>query len=370
MPGKNLPISRAGGWPALRSAACILVIGGLYGGLCGLLSAGCAIPIRVTDLNKDIPKAAMPVAIRAGIDTMSDPETARRMQRLLADPEMRAIQQNLVAGLVDGTLATLSDKERADRIGALTTRALMGILGGASRELASGIAGVTQGAMNGALDAALNQNRQHDLEVLMSAVIAASIRAAANGLREAELGKNLTSFLTEELGPAVGKTMRKEVAPGLAVLLRNEELKGALGATARLLGREMVLGATEALAQTQQPREDGSLLARATELAHQGARLFGSAAWVLLLIIVALVVWTLKLLAQSRSYREEAERRAATVRLLAEATAVSEGKPWSEELIGALQERIRIEEKALAELRHARRRPERPKDPKDVDRRA
>lgn len=356
MPGKNFQMSRAGRNSSLRSAAWILVLVGLCGGLSGVLSAGCAIPIRVTDLNKDIPKAAMPIAIRAGIDTMSDPETARRMQRLLADPELRAVQQNLVAGLIDGTLATLSDKERAERIGALTTQALMGILGGASRELAAGAAGVTQGAMNGALDAALNQNRQHELEVLMSAVIAASIRAAANGLREAELGKNLTGFLTGELGPALGTAVRKEAAPALAELLRNEELMGALGTTARLLGREMVLGATDALAQTQQPREDGSLLSRVTELAHQGARLFGSAAWVLLLIIVALVVWTLKLLAQSRSYREEAERRAATVRLLAEATAVSEGKPWSEELIGALQERIRIEEKALAELRQSKRR--------------
>lgn len=355
MPGKYLQMRRAGRNFTLRSAAWILVLVGF----CGVLSAGCAIPIRVTDLNKDIPKAAMPIAIRAGIDTMSDPETARRMQRLLADPELRAVQQNLVAGLVDGTLATLSDKERAERIGALTTQALMGILGGASRELASGLAGVTQGAMNGALDAALNQNRQHELEALMSAVIAATIRAAVNGLREAELGKNLTRFLTGELGPALGTVVRQDAAPALAELLRNEELKGALGSTARLLGREMVLGATDALAQTQQPREEGSLLARATELAHQGARLFGSAAWVLLLIIVALVVWTLKLLAQSRSYREEAERRAATVRLLAEATAVSEGKPWSEELIGALQERIRIEEKALAELRQAKRRPAR-----------
>lgn len=355
MPGphqQDLPSRRQAAPRAAHFVLFVLFVAGL-GGLGG---AGCAIPINVTDLNKDIPKAAMPIAIRSGLDTMSEPETARRLQRLLADPELRAVQQNLVAGLLDGTLATLSDKERADRIGALTTRALMAVLGGASRELTAGIAGVTQGAMNGALDAALNQGRQHELETLLTAVIAASIRALVQGLREAELGKTLTAFLTEELGPALGKSVRQDAAPALAELLRNDELNRALGATARVLGREMVLGATEALAHAQPPREEGSLLSRVTELAHQGARLFGSAAWVLLLIILALGAWTLKLVAQSRSYREEADRRAATVRLLADATAIAQGKPWSDDLIAALQERIRREEQTLAELRQVKRR--------------
>ena len=352
MPGPTLQVIPSCRQAAPRAKALFLLVTGL----CGLVGAGCAIPINVTDLNKDIPKAAMPIVIRSGLDTLSEPETTRRIQRLLADPELRAIQQNLVAGLLDGTLATLSDKERADRIGALTTRALMGVLGGASRELSAGINGVTQGAVSGALDAALTPGRQHELETLLTAVITACIRAAAQGLREAELGKSLTSFLTQELGPALGKSLRQDLAPGLAELLRNEELNRALGATARVLGREMVLGATEALAHTQPPREEGSVLSRVTELAHQGARLFGSAAWVLLLVILALGAWTLKLLAQSRSYREEADRRAATVRLLAEATEVSQGKPWSDDLIVALQERIRREEQTLAELRKAKRR--------------
>lgn len=344
--------------PLAAPAASRARSGFLLAGLCAWLggSAGCAIPIRVTDLNKEIPRTTMPVAVRAGIDSMSDPEITRRVQRLLADPQMRAVQEALVAGLVDGTLATLSDKERAERIGALTTKAMTGILEGASRALSSGLGAATESALNGALDSALSPAHRRELESLLSELVAATVRAVVSGLRDAEVGNRLASAITEQVGPALGKALREDVAPGFAALLQNEELNRALGATAKMLGREMVLGATEALAQTQQPKTEGSLLSRITELAHEGARLFGSAAWLLVLIIIALIAWTLKLLAQSRSYREEAERRAVTTRFLAEATQVAQGKPWSEELICALQERIRAEEQAIAELRRPRRR--------------
>jgi hypothetical protein len=327
----------------------------LIAGLCGWFvnSAGCAIPIRVADLNKEIPKAAMPVAIRAGIDTMNDPETLRRVSHLLADPQVRAAEQALVNGLLDSTLATLSDNERAERIGALTTKALHGMLQGATRELDTELASATKSAVDGALDSALSPVHRQELENLLRALIATSFRAAVAALQDAEVGKKLARVLSEELSPALGKALREEVAPGVATLLKDPELNQALGATAHLVGREMVLGATEALAKTQQPKDTDSLLFRLTEMAHQGARLFGSAAWFLILVIIALFAWTMKLLAQSRGYREEAERRAATSRFLAEATHVARGKPWADELIAALQERIAAEEKALAELRMA-----------------
>lgn len=348
MLGTSHRIHRLAAHDAPRLLRC-LVIGWLGA------SAACAIPIRIADLNKEIPRTTMPIAVRSGIDTMSDPETTRRVQRLLADPQMRAVQEALVAGLLDGTLATLSDKERAERIGALTTKAMTGILQGAARELSAGIGAVTQSAVDGALDTALSPTRRRDLERLLGEIIAATIRAVAAGLRDAEVGKKISGSITEQVGPALGKALRDDVAPGLAALLQNEELNRSLGATAKLLGRELVLGATEALAQTQQPKAEGSLLSRITELAHEGARLFGSAAWLLLLIIAALLAWTMKLLAQSRSYREEAERRAAMTRFLVEATKVAEGKPWSEELINGLQQRIRAEEQVIAEARRPKR---------------
>jgi hypothetical protein len=317
--------------------------------------ASCAIPIKVTDLSKKIPRTTVPIAVAAGVDALDDPEIKRRIQRLMATPEMRRIEQELVAGMVDGTLAALSEEERAERFAALMKKAMTDILRGAVRELEPRMAEMTRGTINGALDAALDPGRQRALDSLVEGLVKSSIRSAAAGLHEAEIGKNLASAITEQLGPALKQILREDLAPSLAELLNNEEFQRALGETARMLARETVLGVTEALAHTQKPKDDGSILARVTELIHQGARLFGSAAWVLLLVIVTLVIWTIKLLVQSRRYREESDRRAATARLLVEATQAAEGKSWSSELIGVLMERIRVEEEAIAKLRRVKR---------------
>lgn len=308
-------------------------------------AGGCMIPTRVAEVDPEIMKQSTPVAIQAGIDKMDDPETKRRIAQMMASPEMRAVERELIAGLVDSTLATLSEEERAERIGALTTRAMAGIVRGASREL------------SGAMDEAMGPERRNQLSQAVGTIVAASVRSAVEGLRDAELGKTLSTAMTDEIGPAVQKALRENIGPGLAEALKDEEFTRSLGATARVLGREMVLGATEGLAQTQQPKQDGSpsVLTRITDFARQGAKFAGSAAWLFGLIIVALFVWIMKLLAQAKRYREESDRRAATARLLTEASKVSEGKPWSNEFISALQERIRAEEEALAELKQERR---------------
>lgn len=330
----------------------------MFVALAALLPAlvGCAVPIKMAALDKKIPGQIVPLLVDASLDKMGDPLTQRRIQELMASPQLHAIERDLVGGLVDSSMTALSDKERAERIGALATKAMTGIVQGAMSELGPAMAQATSGAMNGALDAAFSPAHQRALENLVGGLVASTLRAVTSELQHTDLGKNMASAITDQLGPALGKALREEVAKGLAEVLKNEELKRELGATARMLAKEMVIGATEALAQTQQPRAaDGSLLSRVTELAHEGARLFGSAAWLLLLIIVALVVWTVKLLSQSRRYREEADRRAATSRLLSEATKAAEGKPWSDELIGVLKERLSAEEEEIAQLRWAKR---------------
>lgn len=257
-----------------------------------LALAGCAGAKQVADLTAEIPRAATPAVIRAGVDTLDDPALRRRVLEIVASPEMRAVERELaagmVAGMVDGTLATLGEKERAARIHELASSAMAGVVQSMSRELPEVTAGVVRGAVSGAVDPAV--------------------------------ARRVASALTGELGPAVEQTLRQDVTPGVAGMVADEELQRAVGGMARLLGREVVLGATEALAAQKPPAEPGSLLSLTTGLARQGARLFGSAAWVLLLIIVALFVWILKLLAQARSLRGEAERREATAHLLEQQT--------------------------------------------------
>jgi len=314
---------------------------------------GCAIPIRVAELDVGIARDATPVAIESALSKLDDPATKRQIRAMLASPEMPAIHQELVAGLIDGTLATLSDGERSERIGALATNAMAGMLRGASRELPQATENMTRSAMNGALDAALDPGRRRDMESSVSVLVSAGVRAAADGLREAEIGKTLSAEISEEIGPAFKKSMRDDVAPALAELLENEDLRRELGETARVLGREMVLGATDALAQKKEPAPDGSLLARATSLAKEGSRLFGSAAWLLVLVILAMFVWIAKLMMQAKRYRNDAERRVAATRLLEEATRAAEGKPWAKELIEVLQQRVRDSDLTPPSLRPA-----------------
>lgn len=271
-------------------------------------AAGCASSARA------VTRDATPGAIQGGIDVMESAATRNRIARILASPEVYAIEREAIAGLTDSALATLTEQERAERIGALTTKMASAILRGAAREAGPAAAEVSRGVMEGALSAAFRPGRGRAVEGAAGALITTSVRSAAEGLREAEIGAMIASALTEELGPALERTLRDDLGPGLAEVLKNEELNRALGATARAIGREMVIGAQEGLSKAEPPREPGSVLGRASDLASKGARLFGSLAWVLFLIIGALAAWIAKLLVQARRYRAEADRRAATSR--------------------------------------------------------
>lgn len=267
-----------------------------------LFAAGCAAPIR--ELSSEIPRQATPPTIRAGVDTLADPALRKEITGITQD--------------------------------------------------------VTRSAVSGALDATLAPESRQKLQRAAGAVIGTSVRAMADGLASPAVGSGVSAVMTENIGPALETTMRDDVGPGLASVLGNEDLQRSLGETAHVLGREIVLGATEALAQQKPPPQTDSLLGRLSGLARQGAALFGSAAWVLVLVIALLFAWIVKLLAQARRYRSEASRRVATAQLLEEAARAAEGKPWAGELISSLQERVRAEERALAELREARRRERRP----------
>jgi hypothetical protein len=90
-------------------------------GLC-LAASACAIPTRVAAVDLAIPREATPVALEAGIRAMDDPANKRRIAEMFASPEMKAVEKELIAGVVDGSLSALGDQNRSERIGALTAR--------------------------------------------------------------------------------------------------------------------------------------------------------------------------------------------------------------------------------------------------------
>lgn len=327
---------------------------------------GCALPTKIVALSPEIPRDATKIAIDAGLESLEEAETKRRIERMLASPEMRAAERELVAGIVDGSLSALSEQDRVERVGALTSRYMAGVLRSLSREVAPELAPAAsqavRGAVRSALSEALSARNQREVQRLVGSVAEAGARPLVKILTDAEIASALSDALTEKLGPALQQVLRENIGPGIAEALSDEEIQSALGASARVMGREVVLGVNEALVQIQESKSSGgeSLLGRLGNLASNGAKLAVSLTWLLVAAVLVLAVWIVKLLSQTRRYRGENEQRAATTRLLAEAMRASKGKPWSGELLAALEERIRAEEEALLDLRGALKRGRKP----------
>ncbi|WP_437607744.1 hypothetical protein WMF20_43600 [Sorangium sp. So ce834] len=314
--------------------------GGLLTALCLVLGAGgCALPTRITSVDAEVARVQTPAAIDEGLRKLEEAETQRRVARMMASPEIRAAQRQLVAGLIDGTLASLSEEDRAARVDELTAQYARGVV---------------RSAMRGALD----EDGRRELQRAAGSLVEASVRQLKESLDEADLGPSVAAAMREQLGPALRAVIAEDLGPGVTSLLGGEEFQRALGKTARVVAREMVAGANDALIEAQQrgERRDDSMLSRIGHLADQGAQLVSTITWLLGAAAVALAVWVTMLLVQRKRYRADIERR-ARARLLLEAIEATEGKPWSDELLAALEDRFRTDEEAAElTLRRARRR--------------
>src|SRR5689334_23049491 len=234
------------------------------------LCAGCAIPTRVASLNLDIPRQATPVAIDSGLKAMDDPETKRRIEHMLASPEMKAIQRELMVGMLDGSLAALSEKDRADRIGALASQYTVGVLRGISKEVAPELAPAASEAIHSAMKEAMSEDNQRGMQRFVVSLAQASMQPIAKSFSDAKLSESAATAMTRDFGPAFQKVLRDNMGPGLAEVLKDESVRREIGATARVMGREMVLGANEAFGELKQnkPQNEGSLSSLLSTLAN------------------------------------------------------------------------------------------------------
>ena len=279
-------------------------------------ASGCGLPAKVT---RDI----TPAAVDSGLEAMDDPANKKRIAHMLASPGMQDVQKELVAGMVDSSISALSDEDRAKRISALSSRYANAMLQGFSRDvmpqISPAVMEMTRGAVKGAMSEALKPENQKELTSAVS------------------------TAMSRDLGPALQKVIRDNLAPGIAAALQNEQVKRALGDTAHLLGREMVLGVNEGMMKAQEIRGgkgESSMLGSLGILASKGASIATGITWVLAALVVVLGGLLVKLLMQARKYKNESEESAAETRLMTEARKASEGKPWSAELIAALEERF------------------------------
>jgi len=298
------PASRLLAFPA----ALVLVLG----------AVGCGLPAKMA---RDV----TPAAIDSGLQAMDTPVNKGRMEHMASSPEIKGVERELISGIVDGSLAMLSDEERMARINALTSRYAAGMMQGFSRQIAPQIGpvvvDVTRSAVRGVMSEAFKPETQTELSTAVS------------------------TAMTRDLGPALQKVLSENLGPGIAAALENQEVRRALGDTAHLLGREMVLGVNEGIVKAQQEaKESGepSTLGSLGKMATKGASIANGITWVLGALVVVLGGLLIKLLMQARKFRSESEEKEAQTRMILAAQKASEGKPWSGELMAALEERFKV----------------------------
>jgi hypothetical protein len=292
-----------------------------------LATSGCAIASKVTSVNPEVPEKLTPVAIDAGLRAFERAETKQRIAQILASPEMKAVEKELVAGMVDSSLAALGEEARAERVGALASRYVAGMVRGLAREGGQELGNAAASAVK----SALSEPNKQELARFVSSLVDASVQPIAKRLADADISK----ATTEQLGPALQLVLERNVGPGLAGAMGDAKIQHALGGAANVMGREMVLGANEALRQMQanSPPESRSLIERLGILANKGANLATWFTWVLAMLVIALAAWSMKLLVATRRYRVELEERSAKARLRG-AAAQQEGRAPSD---GALR---------------------------------
>lgn len=299
------------------------------------------IPTRVAKLDLEIPREATPVAIEAGLRAMNDPANQQRIQQLVSSPEMKAVERDLVSGVVDGSLAALSETDRAERIRLLTSRYATGLLQGFTRDVAPQIGPAVSEILRDAVRGAMAEVRKPENQLGITSAV--------------------TDAMTRDVGPALQKVISDNLAPGIAAALEKDEVKRAIGDTAHLLGREIVLGVNDGMTEIQASKAKGekSALGSLESLASKGSSIASGITWVLAAVVLVLGALLVKLMMQARKYSSESEERVAATRLMNEARKASAGKPWSGELLAALESQFGDLESRPSSTR-GRRRDERP----------
>ena len=235
-----------------------------------LLAAGlgCTFSTKVSAVSPDIARDLPPIAIRSSLDALGDPENQRRIQRILASPEMKSVQKEMIDGIADASLASIDDPARQRRVAEITGRYARGLMNAMSREMTG------------------------DLTQISRAVAVSAVRGAfdeAAGWRGEDL--------LEPTGEAgLRGLLHAQLAPAITDVLHDPEVQRAMAELARTMGHEALVGARDSLqtAPATAPKQE-SLLERVKTMANRGVTLISALTWMLIGVVALLVIWIIKL---------------------------------------------------------------------------
>jgi hypothetical protein len=359
-------------------------------------TAGCA------DTARQIARNATPGGIDGGLEALSRPENQRRLAILLDQPALeqagRRLSRGAVAGiqesldleaLPDGAFrnsefrggatrpaATQSIRAQispADENAPTATRPASTVPAGAISRTVRATElwayGMIRSATSDGIRDAMSEPGPA-LDTLTDHVVDSGLKhLSTNG--PDSIGPLVQSVIVDNIGPGVGEAIRKDLGPAIHDMVRQDlapalrdmirqELRPAMGlgtgddlqahvekiagGTSRVVSREALLGADDALRQLDEAARQGkpvsTLLGHTQGTIQSGLDLARVAAIALALLVMVLATWLAIILAKTRRARAEAVRREASSRRLAEAVRAAADRPWSGELRSLLKERL------------------------------
>lgn len=256
---------------------------------CGL--SGCLGPEGIT-------RRAVPAALDEGVKFLEDPETQRRLERLLGDPELQQAARELGAVVVEGAVAGAADEETQAALRRASTRYVRAVAAAAADSLRTDLgpaaAEAAAQAVRRVLRTAMSSETGHDARLLVRELTRTTVEAlsesAGRGLQK-DLGPAFRAVLEDELGPAMRTVIVRDLAPALREAMAGELLP-AIGLVARETTRQIVLGIDEGLDEIRFRERFGtfeiSFWDRLNALLNKGIQVSAIVAWVLGVVVVIL----------------------------------------------------------------------------------
>lgn len=263
------------------------------GFLLGLSLCGCVSAESVT-------RRTVPAALDESVGFFEDPESKRRIERLMLDPQVQHAARELSKTLVDGVVESMTDDARQAELRQASTRYIEAVSAAAARSLQSDLgpaaAEAARHAVARVLDVGLSPETRQDMRALAQSLTQATVdglmQAAGRGLRH-DLGPALRAVIEDELGPGLRTVVARDLAPSLRRVLA-DELTPALGLVAREVTHQIVIGGHDGLQELRFRERAGQFEVdfwnRLDALLHKGIQLSAIVAWVLGAVVLVLAI--------------------------------------------------------------------------------
>lgn len=239
-------------------------------------------------------RAATEGVIEGAADAMAkNPDAQKKIAKGIDEDAIQEVTRKSSGGVIDGTLDSLDDKERRQRL---------------TNEVAAITSTLTTTLVQSAGNAALSDANQKKVAAMTGALI---------------------------------RMVKSEVLPDQATVDK-------MMLVVRELVKNMTLGFQDAVDETHAKRESGELgkgegsvlnaLGQAAESGNEMLYMIGLLVGVLSILALAIAIWAWR---SSRAHRKELAERDEAFMLMAEAIKGTEEQPWSGELREALRDKMR-----------------------------